>query len=107
MKILHSMIRVKDIDKSMKFYTELLSLKKTHEIKLDDCILHFLKGEDSDFEIELTQNFENPDEGYTNGSAFGHFALETKDMDEFDKKLKAFGGEYLLSLIHISEPTRP
>lgn len=89
------MIRVKDIDKSMKFYTELLGLKKTHEIKLDDCILHFLKGEDSDFEIELTQNFENPADGYTNGSAFGHFALETKDMDEFDKKLKAFGGEYL------------
>ena len=95
MKILHSMIRVKDIDKSMKFYTELLGLKKTHEIKLDDCILHFLKGEDSDFEIELTQNFENPADGYTTGSAFGHFALETKDMDEFDKKLKAFGGEYL------------
>ena len=34
-------------------------------------------------------------DGYTNGSAIGHFALETKDMDEFDKKLKAFGGEYL------------
>lgn len=95
MKILHAMIRVKDIDKSMKFYTELLGLKKTHEIKLDDSILHFLKGEDSDFEIELTQNFENPADGYTNGSAFGHFALETKDMDEFDKKLKAFGREYL------------
>ena len=77
MKILHAMIRVKDIDASMKFYTELLGLKKTHEIKLDDCILHFLKGEDGDFEIELTQNFENPENGYTNGNAFGHFAVET------------------------------
>ena len=95
MKILHAMIRVKDIDASMKFYTELLGLKKTHEIKLDDCILHFLKGEDSDFEIELTQNFETPQNGYTNGNAFGHFALETKNMEEFDKKFKAFGGEYL------------
>lgn len=95
MKILHAMIRVKNIDASMKFYTELLGLKKTHEIKLDDCILHFLKGEDSDFEIELTQNFENPQNGYTNGNAFGHFALETKNMEEFDKKFKAFGGEYL------------
>ena len=95
MKILHAMIRVKDIDKSIKFYTELLGLKKTHEIKLEDCILHFLKGEDSDFEIELTQNFEIPEVGYVNGNAFGHFALETKDMNEFDKKFKAFGGEYL------------
>lgn len=95
MKILHAMIRVKDIDASMKFYTELLGLKKTHEIKLDDSILHFLKGEDCDFEIELTQNFEIPDNGYTNGNAFGHFAVETKDMDEFDKKFRALGGEYL------------
>ncbi len=95
MKILHAMIRVKDINASLKFYTELLGLQKTHEIKLEDCILHFLKGEDGDFEIELTQNFENPKDGYTNGNAFGHFAVETKDMDEFDKKFRAFGGEYL------------
>ena len=95
MKILHAMIRVKDIDASMKFYTELLGLKKTHEIKLDDCLLHFLKGEDSDFEIELTENFETPKDGYENGSAFGHFAVETKNMDEFDKKLKELNYEYL------------
>lgn len=95
MKILHAMIRVKNIDESMKFYTELLGLKKTHEIELEDCLLHFLKGEDSDFEIELTQNFETPKEGYQNGNAFGHFALETKDMDAFDKKLKELGYTYL------------
>ena len=95
MKILHAMIRVKNIDKSMKFYTELLGLKKTHEIKLEDCILHFLKDDDNDFEIELTQNFENPKEGYQNGNAFGHFAVETQNMDEFDKKLKTMGYTYL------------
>lgn len=95
MKILHAMIRVKDIDASMKFYTELLGLKKTHEIKLDDCLLHFLKGEDSDFEIELTENFEIPQEGYKNGNAFGHFALETKDMNEFSRKMEELGYTYL------------
>lgn len=95
MKILHAMIRVKNIDASMKFYTELLGLKKTHEIKLEDCILHFLKGEDGDFEIELTENFETPDGGYENGTAFGHFAFETKDMDKFSEKLKEMGYSYL------------
>ena len=95
MKILHAMIRVKNIDESMKFYTELLGLKKTHEIKLEDCILHFLKDDDGDFEIELTQNFENTKEGNQNGNAFGHFAVETKNMDEFDKKLKTMGYTYL------------
>lgn len=95
MKILHAMIRVKDIDASMKFYTELLGLEKTHEIKLEDCILHFLKDKDSDFEIELTQNFDIPENGYQNGNAFGHFAVETANMNEFDKKMKNSGYEYL------------
>ena len=95
MKILHAMIRVKNIDASMKFYTELLGLKKTHEIKLEDCLLHFLKGEDGDFEIELTENFDIPQNGYENGSAFWHFAVETDDMDKFDQKLKSLGYEYL------------
>ena len=95
MKILHAMIRVKDIDASMKFYTKLLGLEKTHEIKLEDSILHFLKDKDSDFEIELTQNFDIPENGYQNGNAFGHFAVETKNMNEFDKKMKNSGYEYL------------
>ena len=95
MKILHAMIRVKDIDASMKFYTELLGLEKTHEIKLEDSILHFLKDKDSDFEIELMQNFDIPENGYQNGNAFGHFAVETKNMNEFDKKIKNLGYEYL------------
>ncbi|MBS4761048.1 MAG: VOC family protein [Clostridium sp.] len=95
MKILHAMIRVKDIEKSMKFYCELLGLHKTHEIKGEDYTLHFLGDGVGSFEIELTENFETPQNGYENGNAFGHFAFETEDMDEFDKKFKAFGGEYL------------
>ena len=95
MKMLHAMIREKNIDELMKFFIELQRIKKTHEIKLEDCILHFLKDDDNDFEIELTQNFENPKEGYQNGNAFGHFAVETKNMDEFDKKLKTMGYTYL------------
>ncbi len=95
MKILHAMIRVKNAQESIKFYSELLGLKKTHEIKLEDCVLHFLKDDSADFEIELTENFDTPENGYQNGNAFGHFAFETDNMDEFDKKFKAFGGEYL------------
>lgn len=95
MKILHAMIRVKDIEKSMKFYTELFGLHKTHEIKLEDCLLHFLKDNSGEFEIELTENFETPENGYENGNAFGHFAFETNDMTEFDKKLKSLNYEYL------------
>lgn len=95
MKILHAMIRVKNIEESMKFYTKLLGLKKTHEIKLDDCILHFLSDNKGEFELELTENFEIPENGYINGNAFGHFAFETDNMENFDKTFKAYGGEYL------------
>ena len=95
MKILHAMIRVKNIDESMKFYTKLLGLHKTHEIKLEDSILHFLKDDSADFEIELTENFDLPQNGYENGNAFGHFAFETNNMDSFDKKMKELGYEYL------------
>lgn len=95
MKILHAMIRVKDIKAAMRFYTELLGLEKTHEIKLEDCLLHFLKGDDGDFEIELTENFEISENGYECGKAFGHFAVETKDMDAFTEKVNALGYEYL------------
>ena len=95
MKILHAMIRVKDIENSMKFYTGLLGLHKTHEIKLEDCLLHFLKDDSGDFEIELTENFETPENGYQNGNAFGHFAFETKNMDEFTKRMTELGYTYL------------
>ncbi len=95
MKILHAMIRVKNIEASMKFYTELFELKKTHEIKLEDCLLHFLKDKDGDFEIELTENFETPENGYENGNAFGHFAFETTDMDQFSEKMNKLGYTYL------------
>ena len=91
MKISHAMIRVRNIEKSMNFYTELLGMKKTHEIKGEDFVLHFLKGNDSDFEIELTENFDTPEAGYKNGNAFGHFAFETDNMDDFVKKVKKMG----------------
>ena len=45
MKFLHSMIRVKDIDASLKFYTELLNMKLDHKKRLEDCELYFLNDE--------------------------------------------------------------
>lgn len=89
------MIRVKDIDASLKFYTELLGLKVSRTMDLDDCRLHYLTDGVSNVEIELTENFETPQEGYADGEQFGHFAFEVESMDEFSTKLKDFGLEYL------------
>ncbi len=103
MKFLHAMIRVKDIDKSMDFYTKLLDMNLVRTIKLDDCILYFLSDEDGQTQIELTANFENPENGYTNGNAFGHFAFGVDSMDEFTKKLHSMGYEYLYEPYYMEE----
>lgn len=95
MKFLHTMIRVKDIDASLKFYTELLNMKLDKKKRLDDCELYFLNDEDGTCQIELTYNDETPKEGYTNGSAFGHFAFSVDSLDEFTEKLHSLGYEYL------------
>ncbi len=94
MKLLHSMIRVKDIEKSLKFYQELLGLKLTHTMNLDDCKLYYMEDEITGVEIELTHNFKIPENGYEKGTQFGHFAFEVASMNEFSVKLHAFGLEY-------------
>jgi len=94
MKLLHAMIRVKDIKKSLKFYTELFEMNLVNEMRLDDCSLYFLSDQDGQTQIELTYNDETPEEGYQKGNGFGHFAFGVDSMDEFTKKLQAFGGEY-------------
>jgi lactoylglutathione lyase len=103
MKLLHAMIRVKDIDASMRFYTELLGLKKVKQIKLEDSFLHYISDGSGSFQIELTQNFETPKNGYECGNCFGHFALETENMDAFTEKLKSLGYEYLYEPFMLEE----
>ncbi|MFA7658430.1 MAG: VOC family protein [Candidatus Gastranaerophilaceae bacterium] len=102
MKLLHTMIRVKDIQKSLKFYEELLDLKVTKEKRLDDCNLYFLSDNEGYTQIELTYNDETPENGYEVGTGFGHFAFEVKSLEEFSKKLHGLGYEYLYEPFRLS-----
>ena len=95
MKFLHSMIRVKDIEKSLNFYKNLFDLELDKKKRLDDCWLYFLTDKESGCQIELTYNDETPKDGYEIGTGFGHFAFGIKSMDEFSEKLKKYGYEYL------------
>lgn len=95
MKFLHSMIRVKNIDESLKFYRDLLGLNLISKSSLEDCDLYFLGENETACQIELTYNYETPDEGYKNGSAFGHFAFAVDDMNSFSKKVQSMGYKYL------------
>lgn len=102
MKYLHTMIRVKDIEKSLKFYTELFELNMVREMRLEDCTLYFLSDKEGYTQIELTYNDETPDGGYEVGTGFGHFAFEVNSMDEFTKKLHTMGYEYLYKPFRLS-----
>lgn len=95
MKFVHVMIRVKDLDKSMKFYTGLLDMNKTGEVELEDCTLIYLSDEDGQTQIEMTYNKETPESGYQNGNAFGHLAFELDNMNEFTVRMNKFGYKYL------------
>ena len=95
MKFLHSMIRVKDIEASLKFYTELMDMHVVDKKRLDDCWLYFLSDEHNTCELELTYNDETPEDGYNLGSGFGHFAFQIDSFDEFTKKMNKYGYKYL------------
>ena len=95
MKFVHAMIRVQNLEKSMEFYTGLLEMNKTGEVKLDDCTLYYLSDEDGQTQLELTYNNETPDGGYANGNTFGHFAFETDKMNDFTERMNKYGYKYL------------
>lgn len=95
MKYLHTMIRVKDIESSLSFYENLLELKLSHTMDLEDCKLYFLSDNEGYTQLELTYNFDTPKDGYKTGENFGHLAFEVENFDEFSQKMKAQNVEYL------------
>ena len=95
MKLLHTMIRVKDIEKSLEFYTKLFDMEIVEKKRLEDCWLYFLEDKNSGQQIELTFNDETPSGGYEIGSGFGHFAFGVDSLDKFTEKLNSLGYSYL------------
>ena len=75
MAYLHTMIRVKDAEASLKFYIGLFGMKLDSMKKLNDCWLYFLADENGTPVLELTENDVIPPEGYSLGTAFGHLAF--------------------------------
>ena len=92
MKYLHTMVRVTDLDASLKFYRDLLDLKETRRIENDKgrFTLVFLAPEgQEDAPIELTYNWDP--EVYTGGRNFGHLAYEVDDIYAFCQKVMDAG----------------
>lgn len=92
MKLLHTMVRVLDVDKSLHFYCDLLGFKEVrrHEVPEGKFTLIFLAAEEGGHEIELTYNWGET-APYTIGNNFGHLALQVTDIYETCQKLMEAG----------------
>jgi lactoylglutathione lyase len=92
MKFLHTMIRVRDLDRSKEFYRTLgLELVRETEYPEGRFTLVFLKAPgDAGGEIELTHNWDRA-EPYTPGDAWGHIAFAVEDIRATCDALRAQG----------------
>lgn len=92
MKYLHTMVRVTDLDASLRFYCEALGLRelRRHESPQGRFTLVFLAAPgDDDAQVELTYNWDL--EAYTGGRNFGHLAYEVDDIYAACAQLQAHG----------------
>jgi len=93
MRLMHTMIRVKDLDESLKFYCDALGMKllRRNEYPSGKFTLAFVGyGEVKDSAVvELTYNWGKRD--YQLGDAFGHLAIGVSDIYEYCNRLKEHG----------------
>jgi lactoylglutathione lyase len=93
-RLLHTMLRVKDLDKSLHFYTDLLGMQllRKRDYPTGKFTLAFVGygDESASTVIELTHNWEQA-EPYALGSAFGHLAIGVPDVYKACEQLGAAG----------------
>jgi lactoylglutathione lyase len=94
MRLLHTMLRVGDLQRSIDFYTRVLGMQllRTSENPEYKYSLAFVgyEGNPAQAEIELTYNWGT--DSYEMGTAYGHIALGVADAYAACEKIKAAGG---------------
>ncbi len=97
MRILHTMLRVGNLEKSIQFYTEIFNMQLLRKKDYPDgkFTLAFLGygDEASNSAIELTHNWDT--QSYDLGNGYGHIALEVDDVYKAVDDIKKQGGKIL------------
>lgn len=95
MRILHTMLRVTDLQQSLQFYTQVLGMKLLRQKDYPEgrFTLAFVGfgDEQSEAVLELTHNWDTKQ--YELGTAYGHIALEVDDVYSACEKIRAAGGK--------------
>ncbi len=92
MQYLHAMVRVRDLEASMKFYRDALGLIETRRKDYPQgrfTLVYFAAPENPDSEIELTYNYD--DEDYGNARNFGHLAFAVNNIYATCEHLRKHG----------------
>ena len=97
MRILHTMLRVGNLKKSLAFYTNVLGMKELRRKDYPDgrFTLAFVGYQDeaSGPVLELTHNWDT--EKYDLGSGYGHIAIEVEDAYRACEDVKTLGGKVI------------
>ncbi|UHL65789.1 lactoylglutathione lyase [Paralcaligenes sp. KSB-10] len=95
MRLLHTMLRVGNLEQSLAFYTKVLGMRQLRRKDYPDgkFTLAFVgyQDESEGAVIELTHNWDTP--SYDLGNGYGHIALEVEDAYEACARIKAKGGK--------------
>lgn len=95
MRILHTMLRVGDLEKSKAFYMNTLGMQlfREHEFPEGRFTLAFLGygSEQDNAVLELTWNWDQ--DSYDPGNGYGHIAIGVEDVYAACDQIKAAGGE--------------
>lgn len=81
--MLHTCVRVKDLEKSLTFYKEVLGLKEVRKLDYPDYkfTLVYLALPGDDVELELTYNYDQ-EEPYDLGNGYGHIAIGVENLED-------------------------
>jgi lactoylglutathione lyase len=97
MRMLHTMLRIGDLKKSLAFYEDVLgmTLIRKHDYPEYEFSLAYLGyGDESETTVlELTHNWGT--ESYDLGNAYGHIAIGVDDVYKACDKIKALGGNVI------------
>ncbi|MGB7989453.1 MAG: lactoylglutathione lyase [Candidatus Methylophosphatis roskildensis] len=94
MRILHTMLRVGNLDRALAFYAEILGMRQLRRADYPDgrFTLAFVgyADESESAVLELTHNWDT--ESYDIGTAYGHVAIEVDDAYKACEEIKRRGG---------------
>lgn len=105
MRLIHTMIRVQDLEKSIEFYKNIgLELVDKRELPGADATLAFMRDPKSGHDIELTYNHDGRE--YDLGTGYGHIAFAVQSVDDLFNEWSDKGIKFTLEPKTMKNGTR-